>query len=201
MPNPFLALYNSGVKVLKNMIKETTKKIHFYPANVAVAKKVVNENDVPTVGVSRKYNRLVFYSRAIREMGMEGKFVKLYYEPTKKIIGWQIRDKVEQHEMKIWKLCRSSKSNGVFSMGIGNILREMKGLQKQTYSSPVQKYREVGMTSGHHGEVFYFIELKDDVKLIIDNGIKSESPDTGDDSSEGDGGSDGEGTIGEAISE
>lgn len=116
----------------------------------------------PTVVVNKKFGRLVFSRAAIREIGMVGKFVKLYYEPTRKIIGWRIRDKVEQTEMKAWKLCKPNKTTGTWTMGIKKMLDEFNGsLTRESYPAlPVQKYREMDKLHEHTGEIFYFVEVK-----------------------------------------
>lgn len=148
-------------------IEETTKKINFlaYNPDLPVKKDVT---DLPTVTVSLKYNKIVFGSVLIRETGMDGKFVRLFYEASRKIIGWQIRDHVEQKEMKLWKLVRPNGKNKVYAISITKILSQMRGLQKDAYSKiVVQKYREVQPLSQHKGEVFYFVELKDDAKLEL----------------------------------
>jgi len=145
-------------------IEETKKKIHFTPY-AAVKGRSKDTSPAPTASVSKKYGTIQFSKGLITETGMDGKFVRLYYEPTKKIIGWRLREKIDQTEMKVWKLCRPSK-NGTWVLGIGKMLGEFSGRLKQDayLSMPVQKYREVEKFDPHTGEVFYFVELMEPVE-------------------------------------
>ncbi len=161
-----LAPYKWDERVL-NMIEETTKKINFlaYNPDMPVKKEA---KDAPTVTVSVKYNKIVFGASVLRETGMEGKFIRLYFEASRKIIGWQLRDSVSQGEMKVWKLVKSYGTNKVWTASITKILSQMRGLKKETYTKvPVQKYREMSPISQHKGEIFYFVELKDEAKLEL----------------------------------
>lgn len=146
------------------MIRETKAKIHFTPY---IIKKGRAEKDVteksPVASVSVKYGRLNFTSHAIKEIGMAGKWVKLYYEPHRKIIGWRVKDKVENGELKTWKLCQPDKNNGTWGMSITKMLTEFKGLTQESYLNlEIQKYKDIG--GGHlnqyAGETFFFIEVK-----------------------------------------
>lgn len=144
-------------------IEETKKKIHFVPYTT-VKGRTKDVSPPPTASVSVKYGTIQFSAGLIREAAMEGKFVRLYYEPTKKVIGWQVREKIDQTEMKVWKLCRPSK-NGTWILGVGKLLGELKGkLHKDSYlSMPVKKYREMERLDEHANEIFYFVELVDEV--------------------------------------
>lgn len=140
-------------------IEETRKKIHFSPYTTVKGRKEDNST-APTAAVSVKYGTITFSKGLVRETSMEGKFVRLYYEPTKKIVGWQLREKIAQEEMKVWKLCKPGQS-GTWSLGIGKMLNEFNGrLKSESYLSlPVQKYREMDKLDSHANEIFYFVEL------------------------------------------
>lgn len=157
------------------MIKEITRKINFHPYTVSKGKKI-DTNPAPTVSLNTKYGKLVFSSTLIREIGMAGKFIRLYYEPHRKIVGWQMRDKVELHDMKVWKLCKPAPSTKMWSMTITKMLSEMRGLKENhSYLNlPVQKYREMSLTDENKYNLFYFVEIKDtkeEVELLL-NGEK-----------------------------
>lgn len=143
------------------MIEETKRKIHFIPFKAEKGRKP-DVSKPPVVSVSTKYNRLTFGKKTIKTLGMGGKFIKLYYEPTKKIIGWRITDKLEQAEMKSWKLCQPKESVGVWYMAISGILDEMRLKPDFTYSDlPIQKYREMENLDPNSGQIFYFVEVKE----------------------------------------
>lgn len=141
------------------MIEETKKKIHFRAFKQTKGRSK-DTNPAPTVIVSKKFGTITFSKGCIREAGMEGKFVRIYYEPTRKIIGWQVREKVEQEEMKIWKLCRPNKV-GIWTMGIKKLLLEFNGsLTQDSYTGlPVQKYRDMTPFGEYKDQVFYFVDL------------------------------------------
>lgn len=144
-------------------IPETRKKIAFTPWTTTKGAPKASHETVPTASVYKKFGTLQFSKTLISETGMAGKFIRLYFEPTRKIIGWQLRTKVEQEEMKVWKLVRPTKS-GTWSLGIRKMLNEIR-LSKDSYPKlPVQKYREMSLLEHHHNEVFYFIELVEEAE-------------------------------------
>lgn len=142
------------------MIEEVKRKIHFIPFKVEKGRKP-DTNQPPVVSVSTKYNRLTFGKKTIQAMGMKDKFVKLYYEPDKKIIGWRITDKLVGDEMKSWKLVHPQAKSGVWFMSIKGIIDDMRLKPGTTYSDlPVQKYRELEKLDINSGQIFYFVEIK-----------------------------------------
>lgn len=143
------------------IIKEVTKRIHFLAYNPD-KKALPKEEESPTVVVNTKYSNIVFGKHVLRETQMAGKFVRFYYEPQRKIIGWQLAEQVNQAEMKLWKVCIPNKSTGVWNVGIGKMLKEMRLKEGHSYTAlPVQKYREKALISEHKNDVFYFVEVKD----------------------------------------
>ena len=142
-------------------IEETKKKIHFRPW-VNEKGRPVDTDPPPTVNISRKYGTITFSKAAVRQTNMDGKFVKLFYEPTKRIIGWQTREKVEQQEMKTWKLCKPTAS-GTWVLGVKKLLDEFNGgMKAESYPGlEVQKYREMGPLDQYSNQTFFFIEVKE----------------------------------------
>lgn len=143
-------------------IKETSKKIHFIPFTGGRGREV-DDSPAPTITINRKNFTVLFSTGAVREMGLDGKFIRFYFEPIKKVIGWQVRDIVKQNEMKVWKLVKASKVGG-WQCSIGKLLKQFDGrLKKELYKGvPIQKYREANSLSEYNGQVFYFVELVDD---------------------------------------
>lgn len=145
------------------MFKETTKKIHFLPYTKRMV-NMVGKSDTPVASVTTKYNRIAWGKHALAAMGMQGKFVKLYFVPDKKVIGWRITDKLTDTELKskAWKLCKPSPQNGTWFWTIKKMLDQMKLKEGASYTNlEIQKYREMGLTDEYVGKVFYFIELKE----------------------------------------
>lgn len=144
------------------MITETTKKILWVPY-VVTKGRTVDTNPAPVATINRKFGYLSFGGKAIEEMGMNGKFIKFYFEPTKKVIGWQLRTEIKQEEMKNWKLVKQL-PNKTWKVTITKLLAQFNGrLTKGSYTHlPVQKYREINPLSEYRNEVFYFVELVED---------------------------------------
>lgn len=143
-------------------IKETTKKIHFIPYTAGRGREK-DESPAPTITVNRKYQTISFTAEAVREMSMDGKFIRFFFEPIKKVIGWQLRDMVQQNEMKTWKLVKAKKG-GSYQTFIGKMLKQFDNrLKKESYKNvAIQKYREINSLSEYKNQVFFFIELVDD---------------------------------------
>lgn len=142
------------------MIEETKKKIHFF-AYSPLKGKARDTSDAPTVSINQKYSRITFGRGAIQELQMENKFIRFYYEPVKKIIGWQMRSNVSQSEMKNWKVVKV-REDGMWFCTFKKLLDTMR-LRKNVYLSiPIQKYREINPLSEYKDQIFYFIEMIDD---------------------------------------
>lgn len=120
-------------------------------------------NPAPTATVNTKFGYITFGSKAIQEMGANGMFIKFYFEPIKKIIGWQLRKQVEQNEMKVWKLVTPHAKARNYKASISKMIKQFDGrLTKESYADlPIQKYREINALSEYKNEVFYFVELID----------------------------------------
>lgn len=144
------------------MIKETTNKIHWVPFSATKGREA-DTSPAPTATVNKKFGYITFASGAIAEMGADGMFIKFYFEPVKKIIGWQLRKQVQQSEMKSWKLGTPHHKLRNFKVGIGKLLKQFDGrITKEAYADlPIQKYREINPLSEYKNEVFYFVELID----------------------------------------
>lgn len=147
------------------MIEEVKKKIHFSPYFPQRGKEK-DESPAPTVTINRKHNKLIFNRSCIDELSMDAKFIRLYYEPSKHIIGWQIKSVLPQLEMKNWKLVRKNKQNGVYTVQIKKMLEEFNGLRYDSYKHlPVKKYIEQeGIME--KGSTYYFVEMIEDPQLL-----------------------------------
>jgi len=66
------------------MIKEVKKKIHFI-AFAPTRGRIKDTSPEPTAAVNGKYKRIIFSPALIRETGMDGKFVRLYYVQQRRL--------------------------------------------------------------------------------------------------------------------
>lgn len=155
-------------------IKETTRRINFIPYVIKKGRDV-DTNPAPTVTVNRKYNLILFSKSTVTELNLSGKFIKFFYEPVKKVIGWQIRESLSQGEMKNWRLVKTTKQ-GTYPCSIKKLLEAFGGrLQHMTYGSvPIQKYRELSHLSEFKDQTFYFVELVDNPEELR-KGLGNES--------------------------
>ncbi len=143
------------------MIKETTKKLHLLPYHPKRG-RLKDTSDAPTITIFGKVGRIQFGRDAVEQMSMEGKFVKFYFDPIKRIVAWKITDKVDQREMKLWKVCRLH-VNGVWQLTLKKMFMEFQGSDKllDKYKNlPIQKYRNVEMMALPN-ETYYFVQLKE----------------------------------------
>lgn len=150
-------------------IKESKKKIHFVPFEQARGAMASN-TPAPTVSV--KKGVLFFSQKLIEELQLNGKFVRLFYDPLKKIIGFQIREQILQTEMKTWKLVRQNKQIKIWKISIRKMLAEIgpQCVEKKYSRLPVKKYISTEPMS--RGEVYYFFEIIDEVDKAEHHGTE-----------------------------
>ena len=143
------------------MIKETHRKIAFIPY---LSRKRTREDDSAvkplTAGVSVKFASINMPRRTCGTLGMTGKLVKFFFEPTRKIVGWRIYPQsVSLESLKEYKLCKPNPDSGTWQVSIKGILNEMKGLNPDGNKKlVVHKYIEQDMLS--KGDAYYYVQLK-----------------------------------------
>jgi len=142
------------------MIKETTKKMHLLAFTPRKGRQV-DKSKVPTATVFIEKGKIQFGRYAIEAMGMNGRFTRFYYDPVKKVIAWKVEAKIDQADMKLWRLCRTHQ-NGVWSSSIGKMIElfnlDSKGLAPVYRNVPIQKYRELELLSKPN-DTYFFVEL------------------------------------------
>ena len=141
------------------MPQQTHRQIHFTQYIPGRKKK---EKEGPLLAsVSVKHGLLILPGTTLKKLGMVDKFIRLYYEPTKKIIGWQIvNDSLNQEQLKTAKLVKIYPATNNYKTTITPMLREFKGLKKESYTSlEVKKYVETGLLD--RGTTYYYVKLKD----------------------------------------
>jgi hypothetical protein len=160
-------------------IEETKKKLHFV-AFVPSKGKLVVASDAPKLSISGSNEQLSFSNSALKELGLEGKFIKLFYSSEQKVIGWQVRDRLEQPELKNgWKLVTADKNNHTWKVSVGKILATFNGHKKGTgYKNlVVKKYRDASTSVGGNGEaVYYYIEVKPETTIEVVNEAYGRAP-------------------------
>lgn len=138
-------------------IEETRKKITFVPFEIKKG-RAVDTSPVPTVTLNK--GALRFNKILIKELNLNGKFVKFFYDPIKNIIGWQIKTEVNLQVVgKTWKMVKQNPTIGSWTVNIGKMLEliDKKAPERVYYQLPVKKYVEAnGMDKG---TVYYFVEL------------------------------------------
>ncbi len=142
-------------------IKETHRKIHFTPFEIKKGRDV-DDSPSPTMTLKTETGALRFSKSLITELNLDGKFVKLYYEPTKRIIGFQFKSTATDNELKSWKLVKRNPVTGTWTVTINKMLNQFNSKPtKDLYSMmPVRKYVDsTGVMN--RGDVFYYVQLID----------------------------------------
>lgn len=146
-------------------IIETKRKIHFIPFTSSKGKKKSQFADSPTMTLSVKFKMLHFSNSLVNELDLEGKFIKLFFEPTKKIIGFQVRKSVNGDNLKDWKLVKRYAGRkgtiAAYKCAVGGIINEFNGtLHKDSYKElPVCRYVErQGLDAGNE---YFYIQIND----------------------------------------
>lgn len=136
-------------------IEETKRKIHFTSFEPFINRKEKNEL---TVGMTNGSLRLT--KALITELDLNGKFIKFYYDPQRKIVGFRIEEEIDQRVMKDWKIVKSNTTNGNWTVSIGKLLLNIPGgfSEKKYKNLPVKKYVEKDDAIGR-GMTYYYFEL------------------------------------------
>lgn len=134
------------------------------------SKKVINFIEYsPTFGRNIDFGRgqasincksgvITFPKKTIEGFGWQNQFMKFYYEPTKKIIGWKVRPEIKQEEMKTWSLAKQAAS-GQVRVSIGGILKSMNFKKAESFHKlEIEKWNDTRVLS--EGDTYYFVKLK-----------------------------------------
>lgn len=140
-------------------MRETNKVIEFIPYKRKKTKE--NGDNIPTASIDVKFGRLVLGKFLLQEYNWTGKWLKIYYEPTRKIIGWKIADNINQTVMKDWKFIKPNKT-GTAQFGIRQMLQEFKRIDKSKNTQNLEVKKYVDRRSGYleTNETYYYVKLK-----------------------------------------
>lgn len=147
------------------MITEVKRQIYFQPY-VPLKGRKKDIDAPPVVTIDTKYNKIVFPARTLSILGLENKFIAFYFEPTRKIIGWRIKDNLGAGELlgrkAKWKLVKIN-TNGNWTCIIKGIIDNFGvSLKQEKYKNlEIKKYVEQeGVID--KGTTYYFVELKEE---------------------------------------
>lgn len=144
------------------MIEQTHRKIHF-SEYIPERGREKDTDAPPVVTITIKAGTIKFPKRSVIVLGMEGKFISFYYEATKKIVGWVLKDKLDDKLLhsKKYRLVKVGKSGG-WTTTIQGILRAFNGrLTEESYKKlEVKKYIEIDGVL-ERGTIYYYVELND----------------------------------------
>lgn len=138
--------------------ERTLQKIHFVEYTSKRGRTKGDKDDFAKVSVNVKFGIMSFGKKALSKLGMDSNWIKIYFEPSKKIIGWVIKGKIAQEEMKTHKLVKKN-VNGQFVVSVSGILKQFIGLKKEHYTDlEVKKYRDYN--SMLDDQTYYYVKLK-----------------------------------------
>lgn len=143
-------------------IKETTNKINFIAYDPKKG-RVKDMSEPPRVTVFVEDGKMQFPRYAIEHMNMNGKFVRFFYEPVDKVIGWKVESEVTHSDMKQWRVCRTYQ-NGVWTVSVKKLLdlfQNRKALAPVYRNAIVKKYREIGLMAKPN-DTYFYIKLKEE---------------------------------------
>lgn len=80
-------------------------------------------------------------AQAAREMCMEGKFYRLFFDTPNNVIAWQVKEGLskEQMESKTWKLAKQNNSQQI-TISVGRILEALNKNDDKSHKCIVKKY-------------------------------------------------------------
>lgn len=154
------------------MIQQTHRTIHF-TEYIPIRGREKDIDSPPLVHIDVKHNIIKFNARTLAILGMDGKFISFYMEPTKMIVGWSIREGLSEEmlKMKKFRLVKSHKDSGVWTTSINGIMKAFNGrVSKDNYKKlEVKKYIE---TEGvlEKGTVYYYVQLTQPYENIKETG-------------------------------
>lgn len=141
-------------------ITETRKKLTLTAFDI-VRGRDKDTSPAPTITFAR--GKLLFSKGLVRELDLNTKFIKFYYDPVKLVIAFQVKDQLPFENLKgagRWRKVTVSRF-GNWTVSLTKMVSKTFGeefLTKLIQHIPVQKYREQNDII-NRGEVYYFIEL------------------------------------------
>lgn len=136
-------------------VERTLNKLYLIAYNPK--KRPVREKKEATISINNKYGRIMISERTIIELGMENKFMRVYYDSGHNVVAWKVKDSVSLEEMKQgWKQVKISK-NRMFFLGIKSILQTMNLKNDKYHRLVVKKYKDYGMIDS---DDYYYVNLK-----------------------------------------
>jgi len=140
------------------MIRETKTKINFTSYEPTKG-RFKDTSKPPYVIVNKKFGVMLFGKKCLDELQITNQFIKFYYEPTKKIIGWRTTTKLELGQLggKVWRLVKPNKA-GAMSFSVSGILEQFMSLKEDSYKCEVMKYKEQSDVLSR-GEETYFVKV------------------------------------------
>ena len=144
------------------MIQETHHKIYFTEYTPTQGREKDTDSP-PTVRLTIKDSSISFCQRTLIKLQLDGKFIKFFYEPVKKIIGWTIHNTLSDGELatKKYRLVKCS-SVGSYNTTIMGILRMFSSnFSKNSYKLEVKKYVE-NQDILSKGDTYYYVQITDE---------------------------------------
>lgn len=145
------------------MVIETTHKIFHLQSSEKYSKKDVQTEAIPTVWVSKKHSTMVFGKTCITNLAMEGKFIRVFFDVSKKIIAWKIKDKITLGvDDRNWRIIKAKKL-GSAVVSIRPVMKQLENsLRDDSYPGLEVKKNVAPVQAGlDAGDTFYYVELKD----------------------------------------
>ena len=148
------------------MIEQTTRKIHFIEYSPRSG-RARDTDSPPWVRLTIKDKSISFGIRTIAKLQMDNAFLKFFYEPTKKIVGWSIKKGLSEVELasKKWRLVKPQPSG--WTTTIGGILSNFtNNYSKPSYKLEIKRYVEQ-QDPFEKGREYYYVQIQDEYEERI----------------------------------
>jgi hypothetical protein len=118
--------------------ERTPRKIYFAEYNPKFGKTA--DETTYKIRYAATAKALHFPGKLIKAFDLEGKFIKLYTEQTRRIVGWKVESKLDLDEVKNgWRLVKINAS-GQYALSIQRIIKQFGLDELGNISLDLQEY-------------------------------------------------------------
>jgi hypothetical protein len=112
-----------------------------------------------SVTISAKWGRLQFPKSTVHNLGLEGKYIRIYGDIAKKAVAWKVFQEGNISQLRGLRRI-SVKQNGSATIDIKGLLKHMK-LKHDSYKGlEIHKYKESGLLESDH---YNYVRLDDEM--------------------------------------
>ncbi len=143
-------------------MKETQIKLTLTPVDMSRARLI--EPKPPHTRIQMSSGQMHIGKRADEQVCMDGLFFRLFFDQTKNVIAWQVKQEITelQKEDKVWKLAKKNESGNI-SISIGRILDALNIPREGSKTFEIKKWNSNRDSMIDDGGHYFYIELSNPV--------------------------------------